>query len=221
MAVQWNVSPMTVHRALTELQREGWVVRRPKAGTLVADRAAHPLTRVGLIFPTLSESPQSDCISGIEDTLSEGYQLLSFRKNHKPSVEALILERAHGECDTVIIYASIDPANTTMINKLAAHIPMVLVDRLPEGVNADIISTDNLGSILQGLQFLHARGYRRVAYFMEDSLHISAVRERRGGYLQFMAEIGEPVRSAGSQSFQPRRRAINTTTVLRRIWPTC
>jgi len=196
MAAQWNVSPMTVHRALTDLQREGWVVRRPKVGTVVADREMRPLTRIGLVFPTLSDQPQSDYLAGIEDTLREGYQLLPFRTGGRGVVEASVLERAETECDAVICYATSDPANTPLINRLAEEIPVLFVDRLPDGVAADVVATDNQGSIIQGLRHLYAEGHRRIAYFMEDSPHVSAVRERRAGYAQFMTESGaaDPLR---------------------------
>jgi len=190
IAEQWNVSPMTAHRALTDLQREGWVVRRPKIGTVVADRSARPLMKIGLVFTTLSDEPQSGYLGGIENSLREGYQLLPFHTNSRPEIEAACLERAGAECDAIICYASGDPANTPMINKLAENIPIVFVDRLPEGANADIIATDNQSSITQGLRHVYTLGHRRIAYLMEDNLQISAVRERRAGYVEFMIDKG-------------------------------
>lgn len=188
MATQWNVSPMTVHRALTDLQREGWVVRRPKVGTIVADRSSHPLTRVALIFNTLSDPPQSDYLTGIEDTLGESYQLLPFRAHR--SQEAELLERLASECDGIICYPSSDPASTPTINKVSEDIPIVLVDRLPEGANVDIVATDNQASIIQGLTHLYREGHRNIAYLMEDATYVSAVRERRDGYIKFMTDSG-------------------------------
>lgn len=190
MASQWNVSPMTVHRAMSDLQREGWVIRRPKIGTVVADPNSRPLPRVALVFNTLSDQPQSDYLTGIEDTLSDGYQLLPLRAGFRASNEASLLARAESECDAVIMYASGDPANTAVINRIAERMPLVLVDRLPEGVNADIVATDNQASIIKGLEYIYALGHRRIAYLMEDFLQVSAVRERRAGYVHFMSGIG-------------------------------
>jgi GntR family transcriptional regulator of arabinose operon len=189
MASQWNVSPVTVHRALSELQREGWVVRRRKAGTVVADRAAHPPIKIALVFTTLSDKPQGSYLSGIEESLAEGHQLLPMSSNSNVRDEAKCLERALAECSAVICYPT--GGNATLLNRIASTMPLVLVDRVPEGVEADAIMTDNFGSMLMGLKHLHAQGHTRIAYFMEDQANISSVRERRAAYLEFMKqEIG-------------------------------
>jgi len=70
---------------------------------------------------------------------------------------------------------------------------LAFVDRQVAGVAADTVMTDNKASVLSGLQFLAARGHRRIAYFMEDQPYaLSSVQERRDGYREFMAGAGQP-----------------------------
>ena len=110
LAAQWNVSPMTVHRALTELQREGWVVRRRKSGTVVADRSVHPTTKVALIIGNPSELPQGAYATGIEESLGEGLRLLPFSTDSSAVREARCLERAAAECGAIICCPTGAPA---------------------------------------------------------------------------------------------------------------
>jgi len=191
MAAQWNVSPMTVHRALTELQREGWVVRRRKLGTVVADRSVMPATKIALIFTSPVELPQGAYAAGIEDSLGEGLQLVPFSTGNSPAEEAKCLERAAVECSAIICYPTGAPQNTPLLRKIAASMPLLFIDCAPDGVDADMVMTDNFGSMIMGLKHLYSLGHTRIAYFMEYPHQVSSVRDRYAGYQEFMrTEIG-------------------------------
>lgn len=197
MAAQWNVSPMTVHRALTELQREGWVVRRRKIGTVVADRAALPVTKVALIFSSHAHLPGAAYAAGIEESLGEGLQLLPLSTSNLASEEAKCLERAAAECSAIICYPTGAPENTPLLRRIAAEKPLIFVDCMPDGIEADVVMTDNTGSMLMGMQHLRSLGHTRIAYFMEYPHMVSSERERYDGYRQFMKQdigVADPER---------------------------
>jgi len=189
MASQWNVSTMTVHRALSELQREGWVVRRRKAGTIIADRSAQPLTKIGLVFTGLSDVPQRGYLNGIEDTFDKGYKLIPMSSNSNGPDEAACLEKLAEECSAIICYPTGALDNTPLLKKIAASIPLVFVDRIPEGIAADVVMTDNHGSMLTGLNYLRNEGHTRIAYFMEDQVNVSSVTERYAAYREFISQM--------------------------------
>ena len=186
MAAQWNVSPMTVHRALTELQREGWVIRRPKFGTVVADRSVQPATKIALTYSSHSHTPQGAYAAGIEEGLADSGQLLPLSTHNSAVEEAKCLERAAAECSGIICYPTGAQENTALLKRVAASKPLVFIDCIPEGINADVVMTDNFGSMLMGLQHLDALGHARIAYFMESPHLVSSVRERYGAYKEFM-----------------------------------
>ena len=189
MASQWNVSTMTVHRALSELQREGWVVRRRKAGTVIADRSAQPLTKIGLVFTGLSDLPQRGYLNGIEEAFDKGYKLVVLNSDSKGPEEAACLQKAAEECSAVICYPTGSLENTPLLKKIAAAMPLVFVDRIPEGIGADVVMTDNYGSMLSGLNHLHSQGHSRIAYFMEDQVNVSSVNERYAAYIDFISKV--------------------------------
>ncbi|BDI29576.1 hypothetical protein CCAX7_16270 [Capsulimonas corticalis] len=193
MAMQWNVSRMTVHQALSELQREGWVVRKPKIGTVVADRSAQPDTKIGLVFTGFIELPQGGYLAGIESSLTDGYQFIHYNTNADTQEEAKCLVAAASECSAIICYPISAPENTPLLKKIAASMPLIFVDRIPQGIDADVVMSDNFGSMVMGLRHLHALGHGRIAFFMEDQTTLSSVTDRYAGYQQFMRqEAGVP-----------------------------
>jgi len=193
LAVQWDVSPVTVHRALAELQREGWVVRKRKLGTVVADRSARPTAKIGLVFSNPSDLPQGAYAIGIEDSLGEDLRMTALSTDNNPVREAKCLNLAASECSAIICAPTGAPENTALLKKIAASMPLLFIDCAPDGIEADSVMTDNIGSMILGLQHLHSVGHSRIAYFMGFPHLISSVKDRYAGYLQFMKkEIGMP-----------------------------
>lgn len=197
LAAQWKVSPVTAHKAMQELQREGWVIRKRRVGTVVAERTALPARRIAMVFTDLAAMPQAGYARGIRDALPEEVKLTPFdiRGDARREADCLKQILAGNEADGLVCYATCDPANIAIFRDLSRKIPLIFVDRLPTGlekdvIQADAVMTDNAGSIRAGLELLHTRGHRRIAYFMEDAApFVSSISERLSGYRQFMTEV--------------------------------
>ena len=188
MANQWNVSTMTVHRALSELQREGWVIRRRKVGTVIADLSIQPRTKIGVVFTSFSGLPQREYLNGIEQALDKSYKLEVTCTNGNGLEEAASLKEMCDQCSAIICYPTGTPDNTPLLKKIVAAMPLVFVDRIPNGVSADVVMTDNYGSMLDGLNYMRSQGHRRIAYIMEDPINDSSVDERYAAYRDFMRD---------------------------------
>lgn len=68
-------------------------------------------------------------------------------------------------------------------------VPLVFVDRPPQGVLADAVVTDNLPASRTAVAHLIEHGHRHIAY-LGDDLAISTARERHQGFLESMAAAG-------------------------------
>ena len=188
----WKVSRMTAHRAMQELQRERLVIRRRGKGTLVADRSASRTGQVALLFQHKSNAFEVGYIIGIRSALSEECQLVFCNVEENPEREADYLSRLHKEVDGFICFPTGDVHNVPLMHSIIeSGTPLVCIDRVPDGLNADAVVTDNLGSSLEGLRYLVNAGHRRIAYVAEKCLYISAARERYEAFVQIMTEIGE------------------------------
>ncbi len=73
-----------------------------------------------------------------------------------------------------------------------AETPLVLVDRLAPGLEADAVLVDNEGGAYRATAALAADGHRRMG-FIGGSLELSTARERYEGWLRAMRELGLPV----------------------------
>ena len=191
LAEQYGVCRVTAHRAMSELQRLGLVVRKRKVGTFVAKPLPAKPSFVAAVFPFMHEYPQVEYLRGIRSALPDHYSLLLCETRNDPHLEAQYLRRMHHEADGIICYPTCDPKNKSLLLRiLDAGKPVVCVDRHPQGIECDVVMTDNYGSALIGLRHLTANGHRNIAYFTDDALYVSSIRERYEAYLQVMQELG-------------------------------
>ncbi len=191
LAQQYGVCRVTAHRAMFELQRLGLVARKRKLGTFVAEPPPAKPIFVAAVFPFVHDYPQVEYLRGIRSALPDQYNLLLCETHNDPHREAQYLRRMQHEADGIIIYPTCDPKNTALLQRLLENgKPVVCVDRQPDGVQCDVVMTDNYRSSLVGLRYLVENGHRTIAHFTDDALYVSSVRERYEAYLQAMQEAG-------------------------------
>lgn len=210
LAQRYGVCRVTAHRAMSELQRLGLVVRQRKRGTVVTSPSQARSLLVAAVFPFTQDYPQVEYLRGIRSALPDHYHLLLCETHNDPYREAQYLRRMQQEADGIVCYPTCDPKNTALLQRLIEQgKPVVCVDRQPEGVTCDVVMTDNYRASLLGLQYLLERGHRRIAHFTEDALYVSSVRERFEAYQQAMQEASD-----GDISLLVRRFALRENTKL-------
>lgn len=197
LAQQYGVCRVTAHRAMFELQRLGLVVRKRKSGTFVAEPPPAKPIFVAAVFPFVHDYPQVEYLRGIRSALPDQYNLLLCETHNDPHREAQYLRRMQHEADGILCYPTCEPRNTAILQRLLdSGKPVVCVDRLPEGVQCDVVMTDNYRSSLEGLRYLVEAGHRTIAHFTDDALYVSSIRERYEAYLQAMQQAGNEDLSA-------------------------
>ncbi len=195
IATQWGVSRQTADRAVHELQRLGLVVRQRRWGTVVAPREAVKRTgRVALLVDQFSQElnfPSGDLIRGIQDVLGENINLLLTESKGDPDMEARQLRRLPGEVDGLIVYPTSRPKNTPVLKHLIeSGMPVVVLDRIPVGVETDAVVSDNEAATLRAIRALEERGHRRIGFFSFHKPEFSSVKERHAAYQLALAEVG-------------------------------
>jgi LacI family transcriptional regulator len=100
---------------------------------------------------------------------------------------ALCARRVDG---LLIVPAAADHAY--LAPELAAGLPAVFVDRPPVNLAADVVLTDNIGGVRDGIDHLIASGHRRIGY-LGDTPSIYTAHQRLLGFRSAMAERGLPV----------------------------
>ncbi|HLV80143.1 MAG TPA: GntR family transcriptional regulator [Chthonomonadaceae bacterium] len=190
LAEQWKVSRGTAHRAMHELQRSGLVVRKRRAGTFVAESRKPRLGQIAVLIHT-GDFLEQEYLSGIRAGLPDEYDLLFCNVHCDYTREAQTLERLAASTDGILCIPTCDPHNTDQLNALIeSGTRIVFLDCMPDGVDADAVLSDNYGGTREALQFLVARGHRRIAHFTVNRMAISSLRERYDAYREVMIEQG-------------------------------
>jgi LacI family transcriptional regulator len=194
IAAEWGVSRHTAHRAIEELQRQGLVVRQRRWGTVVSGPASRATGRVALMvdrFAPAVNFPPAEMLRGMQDGLGEDAQLVVIDSRSDPEVEARRLAQLGTEVDGLIIVPTTDPRNTPRLQKLIdGGLPLVVLDRVPEGLKCDAVVSDNEEATLDALHALEARGHRRIGFFSFHKPGFSSVRERHAAYVAALEEVG-------------------------------
>lgn len=212
---RWGVSAMTVHRAMQELHRQGWITRQQGRGTTVAERSKSVTGDVAVIFPNWSNIFEFEYMRGISASLGDEYRLIFFNDYFDAGRESHLLQQAAQKTDGAIFVPLCNEENLPAIRDIIdSGFPLVCIDRVPQGIEADAVVSDNFGNSTLALQHLVEKGHRRIAHFTENDLCVSAVRERYDAFLQVMRENGEERPEDWVRVFPTGRQSQESVTLL-------
>jgi len=196
IATAHGVSRPTAHRALRELQTRGLVTRQRRWGTVVAERQSLKTKRIGLIVDVVDESygfPQPGLLRGIQAGLSDEYSLVLCDSQNDPQREAELIRKMRDESDGIVLLPINSAENTPLLKSIAASgFPLVMLDRVPEGVDVPVALSDNYATTLSAIETLTGQGHRKIGFLSFYKPHVSTVQDRYRAYQDALKAVGEP-----------------------------
>ncbi|MBN8217879.1 MAG: GntR family transcriptional regulator [Spirochaetes bacterium] len=192
----YGVSRVTVRRALAELKAEGLIESRRRAGTRVTGKGAASRSRlIGVLTPNMFQAQYASFLHALEGALRpQGLDLIVHNSELSPEVERAGLEAhlARGVEAILHIWDKKSAANLPLLKRIAAAgIPLLVVDHREAGLDADFIVQDHRLGMKLALEYLVARGARKL-------LHVRAVvglwgaDEREAGFREEARRQGVP-----------------------------
>jgi LacI family transcriptional regulator len=180
-----SVTPETVRKVRAEVERLGYTMNRVARSLKM--RATHT---VGVIAPELASDFFMLLAESMDLELSgAGYSLIVCSSRESPEKEGqrmrLLAERL---VDGIVAIPSTGSGEAMRL----AHpvgTPLVLVDRLAEGLEADAVLVDNEGGAYAATMALAEEGRRRIG-FIGGNLDVSTARERYDGWRRAMRDAG-------------------------------
>ncbi len=186
LAKHFGVSRMTLRFALEELRRQGLIEKRNGSGSFLTKRAFRRSGLIGLVIP---DYESFGFFSAIKNEIALHASRLKYRvelvftkerghgaivRDIRHKVRELAVSRAEGVVFRPFVDEGFSAANREVVKILRhAEIPVVLVDsditRPPERSDCDLVAVNNIGAGRQIAEHLFARGFRRIAFLMEDS----------------------------------------------------
>ncbi len=144
---------------------------------------------IGIVAPKLSNVYFMEIVEVMDQLLTPlGYTMIISCSNDSVAEEQkriqVLLDRNVDAL--VVIPAGLQGFHFT--TKSISRVPIVMVDRYIEGVNADAVLVDNRYGVSEMVKALHSEGFTRIGYVGGDN-DILTANERYAGYLQSMREL--------------------------------
>ena len=199
-----GVSPMTVSRVLNGGENVRPALRR-KVDVAVskldyrrneAARSIRPGQRsrlVGVIITNISNPYYARVVSGIESVIGRSGRRLLIGISHsdleqeKELVRDIIGRQVEG---LIVVPSGTDSAHLSPIR--LGGIPVAIASRPIEGIEADMVTVDDLGGAEQGVGRLLETGCRRVA-FVGSGPEVATAERRLAGFRQAHESAGVAV----------------------------
>lgn len=203
IAKELNVSVSTVSKALNDSPeisdqtkvkiKEYAKLKNYKPNIIGLNLKNRKTKTIGVIIPNILNSFFAKVFSGIEKVADEkGYNVIMCISNESSEKEAHTLEMlSNGTTDGFIVSVSEEAQKNEDYQHFSAIIndgtPIVMFDRIAEGVDCDKVIVDDFDSALNATQHLIDLGCKKIALFSSvDNLSVGKLRAE--GYLKALAD---------------------------------
>ena len=210
----YQVSRITVKKALEILAYNGYILRRPGKGSFVVsqsnldkafgneDKAMEEkgindtFTQViGVILDSFSASFGCELIRGLEYECRKRGFLMFFRCTYgSKEVENRAIHEmiANGARGLILMCSQGEVYNETVLELYVNKFPLILLDREMVGISLPVVTTDNYKASCDLVTKLIEQGHKKICFVSHSSLNTTTVKERFAGYRDTMLNHGLP-----------------------------
>lgn len=211
VARQYGVSRNPARQALRDLEREGYLIRRPGTGSFVAPAARRQKffalsgkRTMVIASPGLENEFNRNIVGAIIKQASEfGFQpTLYFQHfSEEEEIDFLTDIQSSGAAGLILWLQNLTPKTSEVLRKFQqSRFAYVLIDRFVRDVESDFVVSDNedMGYRLTGA--LLDRGHEYVA-FVSGKLDSTSVQDRLSGYRRALEGASKPFISELIESY--------------------
>lgn len=184
---QYDVSRMTVQKAIAQLVKDGWISRYPGKGSYVDFQS--PISRnnkkLCLILSRSSNHGLNEIIEGVKAyTEKESYDLAIYYLENNSSAIKYSKEIFEEEYAGYIIQNNIEHIPVQYLTQIfLENIPVILLDNKMHSFSFTCVSSDNIAGGYAAMDFALSQGHKRVAFLTtKKSLDYTSVRDRFIGF---------------------------------------
>jgi len=194
----YSVSRGTLRKVLDIFERDNVLRREQGRGTFIARAGInkHNVSiqhaSISFIVPYVRDSFLPSILLGLESLArANGYAVwFNHVENDLDKQDQAIRTVIQQGVSGIVLY----PVNSTeatpaLLELVQQNYPLVLVDRYIRGLNADYVTSDNMGGGLRATQHLLGLGHHRIGFLSWKEMATS-MEHRRAGYRQALEEAG-------------------------------
>ena len=198
LAEQFEVSRITVQRALKELQQNGTVYRIQGGGTFVGGPQEEAWPNQNLFPLVLANNSQHyrsmDFVNGLQSYLFKHncYTTVHISNNDDKQEQDIINSLVKNGMQQIIILPVEKGDNTEFyFGLLSKGIKLIFIDRKPPDLPCSLVSCDNFSGGYLATRHLLEKGHRQIAFITNVKIgQASSVDQRLSGYRRALLERG-------------------------------
>jgi LacI family transcriptional regulator len=197
-----NISASTVSRALTDNYQIGdetkqRVLAYAKEHHYIPNRMAKGLKEgksrsIGVVVCAIDNSFVAQMLDGIDQFYTDrGYQIIIMQSKESYQHEKACIDLLYaGGIDGLLISPSYQTTDFTYLNELKdAGLPIVIFDRLSDGIETHKVAADNFNGAYMATTHLIEKGFKNIAHINSDT-KLNMASERFEGYTKALADAG-------------------------------
>jgi DNA-binding LacI/PurR family transcriptional regulator len=173
-------------RVLEAIERLGY-----QPSLLARGLRRNQTTIIGVIIPDISNPFFPLVVRGVEDiAYQNSYRLMLCNTDNDAQKEQVYFNelRAYRMAGLIVI-PSADSRLVPLAGGTGGEIPVICLDRCPEGWKGDAVTVDNEEGAYQAIRYLLELGHRRIAC-IAGQLHVTSGVERLKGFKRALREAG-------------------------------
>jgi LacI family transcriptional regulator len=148
---------------------------------------------IGALVPSMTDVFSNQVIEGIDSTLARmDYSLIISSSRNSVDIEKKKLEFLKEKRVDGIILMPVSNEGSHVAEIIKEGMPLVLIDRLLEGVDCDAVVSDNINGAYRAVEYLINKGHRRIGIISGPS-NIFTARERFNGYVRALNDYKIPL----------------------------
>ena len=168
---------------------------------------------IAVVIGSISNSFFANMVNAIENEADEyGYNVIICNTNEDPELEMKQIVNLQARMIDGIILSSAWPVGSMRPEKESVYrcgVPVVMVDRRVEGLDFDVIESENFAGSYKTTNYLIARGHRKIGIL--GTGNYSTINDRIAGYKQALAD--RKIEFQPRQVLTPRRKKNQYNTM--------
>lgn len=152
-------------------------------------RRGRSTASIGMLVQDLSNDYCAELLRAVEARArARRVVVISASLDEEPQREqALVEQLVERRIDGLVLMPATQD-QSYLQPELEAGLPVVIVDRLPQGVPVDSVTTDNRDGTRRAVHHLASFGHRRIGFLGDDPM-IATAAERASGHRDALAEL--------------------------------
>jgi GntR family transcriptional regulator, arabinose operon transcriptional repressor len=195
----FNVSRITITKALNMLSGEGYIYRIQGGGTYVKE--SDPLINdnkvefISLITSFKPKGREIELIQGIENHLQQaGYLLSVNNSNDDPDIEKQLVLNMKNKAKGIILYTARSNRNIDVFYDLfKEQYPIIYVDKYPFNVPCSYVVSDNYDGGYKIGKLLTEKGHSRIALIFHEITDFTSELGRFDGFMKAIGDNNIPM----------------------------